>query len=269
MKRAFLIDFENVKSAGLAGLEHLTTADEVIILYSANSNTISFEMHQKIMESPACVDYYQIRRGGKNSLDFQLSSLLGYLLGTGEYSHLYIVSNDGGFDVLRDFWTSGFVETQCIVYRRGTLENCLAHSRLLESEQVPQLEPVSTPEIVVVHPTPVIEQVSQPVTLEQNEDEQQEKEAIVEKQGKTAKVEAQPKPKKQKQPQTKTSEQPPKKPAQDKQERKDILEILAKSQGKQEFYRKLIAKYGQKKGLELYRTVKSEYTNLKKEMENR
>ena len=65
MKKAFLVDFENVKSAGLVGLEQLSAADEVVVLYSANSNTISFEMHQKILQSPACVDYYQIRRGGK------------------------------------------------------------------------------------------------------------------------------------------------------------------------------------------------------------
>ena len=132
MKKAFLVDFENVKSAGLVGLEQLSAADEVVVLYSANSNTISFEMHQKILQSPACVDYYQIRRGGKNSLDFQLSSLLGYLLGTGAYSHLYVVSNDAGFDVLRDFWTSDFVPNECVVYRRGNLAACLAHARLLE-----------------------------------------------------------------------------------------------------------------------------------------
>ena len=60
MKKAFLVDFENVKSAGLVGLEQLSAADEVVVLYSANSNTISFEMHQKILQSPACVDYYQI-----------------------------------------------------------------------------------------------------------------------------------------------------------------------------------------------------------------
>ena len=34
MKRAFLIDFENVKSAGLVGLEDLNETDQVIILYS-------------------------------------------------------------------------------------------------------------------------------------------------------------------------------------------------------------------------------------------
>ena len=155
MKKAFLIDFENVKSAGLVGLEQLSAADEVVVLYSANSNTISFEMHQKILQSPACVDYYQIRRGGKNSLDFQLSSLLGYLLGTGAYSHLYVVSNDAGFDVLRDFWTSDFVPNECVVYRRGNLAACLAHARLLEEGRQPQADTAQPqPEAAAEQPAP-------------------------------------------------------------------------------------------------------------------
>ncbi|MBQ4051530.1 MAG: hypothetical protein IJD13_07855 [Oscillospiraceae bacterium] len=97
--RAFLIDFENVKSAGLAGIEDLAPDDHVVILYSVNSNTISFEMHQKILQSKTPIEYFQIRRGGKNSLDFQLSSLLGWLLSSGKYSHLFIISNDNGFEI--------------------------------------------------------------------------------------------------------------------------------------------------------------------------
>ncbi len=126
--RAFLIDFENVKSAGLVGIDTLGMDDQVVILYSVNSNTISFEMHQKIMNCAANVEYYQIRRGGKNSLDFQLSTMLGYLLASGLYTHLYIVSNDSGFDALYDFWTSQYIPTDCVVYRRPNIALSVAHS---------------------------------------------------------------------------------------------------------------------------------------------
>ena len=126
--RAFLIDFENVKSAGLVGIDTLGIDDQVVILYSVNSNTISFEMHQKIMSCAANVEYYQIRRGGKNSLDFQLSTMLGYLLASGLYSHLYIISNDSGFDALYDFWTSQYIPTDCVVYRRPNIALSVAHS---------------------------------------------------------------------------------------------------------------------------------------------
>ena len=128
--RAFLIDFENVKSAGLVGIETLGMEDQVVILYSQNSNTISFEMHQKILSCEANVAYYQIRRGGKNSLDFQLSTLLGYLLASGLYTHLYIISNDSGFDALYDFWSSQYIPTDCVVYRRPNIATAVAHSAL-------------------------------------------------------------------------------------------------------------------------------------------
>lgn len=138
--RAFLIDFENVKSAGLVGIETLGIDDQVVILYSVNSNTISFEMHQKIMSCAANVEYYQIRRGGKNSLDFQLSTLLGYLLASGLYTHLYIVSNDSGFDALYDFWTSQYIPTDCVVYRRPNIAMSVAHSAF-NTRSLPQNVP--------------------------------------------------------------------------------------------------------------------------------
>ena len=299
MKKAFLVDFENVKSAGLVGLEQLSAADEVVVLYSANSNTISFEMHQKILQSPACVDYYQIRRGGKNSLDFQLSSLLGYLLGTGAYSHLYVVSNDAGFDVLRDFWTSDFVPNECVVYRRGNLAACLAHARLLEEGRQPQPEaaaeqpapqPVLQPEEQPAEPVAAEEEPVQPVEAEPAAPEQPEQPEVrpeepqperrSERQGRGRR-------KNQKQPQNQPQSQPQPKAAMeetsrtaleqalpaafvalaDETTRRQVTELLVSTVGKQDFYRRIIADYGQKKGLEIYKTIKSEYTNLKKLLE--
>ena len=55
----------------------------------------------------------------------------------------------------------------------------------------------------------------------------------------------------------------------DEETRKKVAAALAKAQGKQDFYRRIIGSYGQKKGLEIYKTVKSEYTNLKKILEGK
>lgn len=144
--RAFLIDFENVKSAGLAGIEDLAPDDHVVILYSVNSNTISFEMHQKILQSKTPIEYFQIRRGGKNSLDFQLSSLLGWLLAGGKYSHLFIISNDNGFDALTDFWTSGFVTTDAVVRRYHTIGQAVNSCKRAERVR-PEIREMSAEEI--------------------------------------------------------------------------------------------------------------------------
>lgn len=284
MKKAFLIDFENVKSAGLLGLEELDAADDIVILYSANSNTISFEMHQQILHSRACVDYYQIRRGGKNSLDFQLASLLGYLLGTGEYSHIYIVSNDTGFDVLRDFWTSGFVPNDCVVYRRGTVAACLAHSQcvprpfaqeedaadfeqmqqepavagpVLEEEPAPQLVPQAPEQVVPEQAEPELPlqpaQPEAPEALEEPAPQPPEAEAPAVQPADPAKIQA-----------VQAALPQALCDMLNEDGRRQVATLVVKAGSKQDFYRHIITAYGQKKGLEIYKNVKSEYTSLKK-----
>ena len=128
--KIFLIDFENVKSKGLTGIDMLESDDTVIILYSENSDTISFEMHQKVMKCRADIEYFKVHVGGKNALDFQLSTLLGYIVARGEHSHAFIISNDRGFDFLHDFWHGNFVEgISTVVYRTRTISQALSYAQ--------------------------------------------------------------------------------------------------------------------------------------------
>ncbi|MBR1751517.1 MAG: hypothetical protein IJ740_19740 [Ruminococcus sp.] len=127
--KIFLIDFENVKSKGLTGIDKLNSDDTVVILYSENSDTISFEMHQKVMTCKADVEYFKVNVGGKNALDFQLSTLLGYIVAKDAFSHAFIISNDRGFDFLHDFWHGHFVEdTNTVVYRTRTISQAISYA---------------------------------------------------------------------------------------------------------------------------------------------
>lgn len=124
--KIYLVDFENVKSKGLTGIEYLGEDDRVIVFYSENSDTISFEMHQKVLTSSAQIQYLKVNVGGKNALDFQLATLLGYLVGRDEYSHIFVISNDKGFDFLHDFWQSKFEPApNCTVYRTRTIATAI------------------------------------------------------------------------------------------------------------------------------------------------
>ena len=76
----FLIDFENVKSTGLKGIEHLIESDDVYIFYSEYANTITFDVHHKINKSHANLKFFKSGIVAKNALDFQLISYLGYLI---------------------------------------------------------------------------------------------------------------------------------------------------------------------------------------------
>ncbi|MDE5946277.1 MAG: hypothetical protein K2G63_03060 [Oscillospiraceae bacterium] len=105
-KQYYLIDYENVHKTGFSGLPELKESDNVVIFYSGNANKITFELHQQILDSKAKITYFEVSAGGKNALDFQLSSYLGYLLGDKkkEECYIYIVSNDKGFEYISDFW---------------------------------------------------------------------------------------------------------------------------------------------------------------------
>ena len=91
-KKYYLIDYENVHKTGFNGLLNLTESDNVIIFYSGNADKITFNLHKEIVDSKADITYFEVRAGGKNALDFQLSTYLGYILGNKKKAKCYIVS---------------------------------------------------------------------------------------------------------------------------------------------------------------------------------
>lgn len=128
--RSFLVDFENVKSKGLVGIDQLSSDDHVVIFYSENSDTISFEMHCSVMRAAASVEYMKVNVGGKNALDFQLSTLLGYMVAQQNNSHIFIISNDKGFDKLHDFWENTFNDAPpCVVFRTQNIAAALNYAK--------------------------------------------------------------------------------------------------------------------------------------------
>ena len=106
MRNTYLIDFENVGSEGLNGVATLTAEDRVILFYSANSNRMTVRAHQAIVASPAQFDYFEVAVGGKNALDHQLGTYLGYMVATNASERYFIVSHDNGFKFLSAFWLS-------------------------------------------------------------------------------------------------------------------------------------------------------------------
>ncbi len=109
IKRFFLVDYENVQSYGLAGLEKLRESDAVTVYFSDHADTLSFEMHIKLNDCRARTDFQKVGTGVKNALDFQLSSQLGYMINQNIVAgnkgvKYYIVSKDHGFSCLCDFW---------------------------------------------------------------------------------------------------------------------------------------------------------------------
>jgi len=108
MKHYFLLDFENVSDAGLAGFFDLTPSDTVYLFYTQKSNRISIDFATALLER---TDHAEVRfikvASGNQALDLQLASFLGSLIaGRKEECDYWIISRDKGFACLSSFWTN-------------------------------------------------------------------------------------------------------------------------------------------------------------------
>ncbi len=92
----YFIDYENVTSQGLKGIELLTEADEVNLLYSKKAETMKIDMLTQLMASRANIRFLPVHVGTPNALDFQLITLL--FLRYTDGNNYYIISKDSGYD---------------------------------------------------------------------------------------------------------------------------------------------------------------------------
>lgn len=101
----YFIDFENVHSDGLNGIEAIETGSDVRVLYSDNCKNISLEVLEKATKNQVVLSACKTMVG-KNALDFQLATLLGYVIGSNKENNdeFIIVSKDTGFDAVVEFW---------------------------------------------------------------------------------------------------------------------------------------------------------------------
>lgn len=101
----YLMDYENVNTDGFRGVEKLGEDDSVYVFYTTNAGSLSFEAHKKLVESKADMKYFSVSTG-KNALDFQLTMFAGYVIGKGTTQNIYIISNDKGFDANISFYNN-------------------------------------------------------------------------------------------------------------------------------------------------------------------
>lgn len=128
----YLIDFENVHSDGLKGIEKLERSDECYIFYSEHAGVLTFNMHKKITESRAKIYYVEAQVGMKNALDFQLVSYLGYMLRENPEATYCLISNDKAFELVSKFWQAKGVNVTSAVSLDGAAD--AAHYSKISAE---------------------------------------------------------------------------------------------------------------------------------------
>lgn len=100
MKRIFLVDTENVNITALSSANKLSKDDMIILFVTERTNLFQFAKDKlRCLNTNANILKINVTTGGKNSLDFQLVSYLGLIIGEHRYeaNDYYIVSKDRGF----------------------------------------------------------------------------------------------------------------------------------------------------------------------------
>ncbi|MEQ8197224.1 MAG: PIN domain-containing protein [Clostridiaceae bacterium] len=115
----YFVDYENVKTDGLNGINKLEAGDKICIFYSENADTLTFGLHKRINESKATITFQKVEVGSKNALDFQLATYLGHEIASNKEDVYYIVSKDTGFNSVCNYWKRRKVEASIIADLTG------------------------------------------------------------------------------------------------------------------------------------------------------
>lgn len=162
----YLVDFENVHSEGLKGVDNLDENDRVYLFYSPNADSITFETHFRLMRSKAQIEMFEAKRTGKNAIDFHLSSFLGYLLAKDETETYFVVSKDNGYQYSFDFWRAYFKEMKLKLFYAYSIDRGINLQRKSELSVEPQDEPVIEEQPIIVAP-----ETEQPTEIPQTVEE--------------------------------------------------------------------------------------------------
>ena len=116
----YLIDYENVNAAGLSGIDEIPAESRVVLFFTKKANKIDLNLVDTLRRVEAELTIIEVHHG-KQALDIQLGSYVGYLIGTQpEDTEYIIVSKDKGYRNIQDFWTDRNIHL-CPSIRQGFL----------------------------------------------------------------------------------------------------------------------------------------------------
>ncbi len=137
MKTIFFVDGDNHLAEGLKGLDLLSENDTVLIFYGRGQSESS--VRKLCGESKAHIQLLESVRSGKNSIDFQIITELGILIGKGEAEYAYVISQDKGYESAMTALRRRYSDTFKEVALRPSIESCLQAAFLLRPKDKNEL----------------------------------------------------------------------------------------------------------------------------------
>lgn len=124
MKMIFLVDGDNNIGTGLRGVDMLSDQDTVLVFYQKEGLALS-KIQKLCAGTCADVQYIESVRGGKNSIDFQIITELGVLVGRRAADYAYVISQDKGYAASIDALQARYADAFQEVALRPSIEDCL------------------------------------------------------------------------------------------------------------------------------------------------
>lgn len=146
-KKFYLVDTENVGSVWVDLLPTLGKQDHLLLFYTVNSSGISYEDLLRLVGQEQKYEMIQCFTG-RNGLDFQLVSYLGYLIKSNGKAEYVIISNDNGYDAVVRFWEARDIAVSRVrgsVLRRSLTQNNEEDGKLPEAEE--EVQPAAASEV--------------------------------------------------------------------------------------------------------------------------
>ena len=131
MKMIFLVDGDNNIGTGLQGIDLLTEEDTVLVFFGKGQTLANVK--KLCAGTRAQVQYLESVKGGKNSLDFQIITELGVLVGRGEADFAYVISQDKGYEAAMSALHARYASTFREVGLRPSIQDCLQAAFLLRA----------------------------------------------------------------------------------------------------------------------------------------
>lgn len=133
MKKVYLVDSENVGDLWVTHILALAEEeDEIVVFYTQKSPHMGYDNIRKLLADGRDVNFVKCVEG-KNALDFQLVTELGYRLGSQKEECEYImVTNDTGFDAVVQYWKNA--EKQVKRYNAKYCQNQY-NKKMVETER--------------------------------------------------------------------------------------------------------------------------------------
>ena len=123
MRMIFLVDGDNNIGTGLQGIDLLTEEDTVLVFFGKGQTLTN--MKKLCAGTRAQVQYLESVKGGKNSLDFQIITELGVLVGRGEADFAYVISQDKGYEAAMSALHARYASTFREVALRPSIQDCI------------------------------------------------------------------------------------------------------------------------------------------------